>query len=130
MTYDDAMTKAILGFRVRHDGMTPRSYIYYNFNGFRIQFVFEDGQKGSHSPWAGPYDADKEADWHVIGEEKVEAWPDFVQTNWNVDAAIDVPDEPIFCPSVWEIEPIPAPKPDTVKTGWEIFDRHKDGSNS
>ena len=126
MTYDDAYTKAVLGFRIRHDGMTPRSYLYYNFKGLYIQFVNEDGQKGSSSLWAGPSDADKEANWHVIGEEKIEAWPDFVQTNWNVDTAIDVPDEPIFVPTCWRAEPEPAPKVDTVKTGWEIFDRHKD----
>ena len=95
MTYDEAISKCILGYRVRHDGMTPRSYLYYEFNGIRIQFVFESGEKGSSSLWAGPFDADKEADWKTIGEEKVEAWPGFVQTCWDVDLAKNIVDEPL-----------------------------------
>ena len=101
MKLKEALGKAVIGFKVRHDGMQAGSYIHYpDFNGFRIQFVFENGHLGSSSQWAGPDKSDKEANWYVIGEDKVEPWPDFVQTNWNVEAAINVVDEPIYAEEV------------------------------
>jgi hypothetical protein len=94
MNVNQALEKAVLGFRVRHDGMQKGSYIYYEFDGWRIQFT-NDGRKGSSSGWWAD-ESDKRDDWYVIGEN-IDAWPDFVQTNWNVEAAVDeiVEEEPI-----------------------------------
>lgn len=87
MTLDEALELAVLGYRVRHDGLQQNAYIHYDFNGWRIQFV-HDGRKGSSSGWDWNED-DKKADWYTVGEEKVEAWPDFVQTNWNIKQGIN-----------------------------------------
>lgn len=131
MTLDEALSKAVDGFKVRHNGMTNGAYIYYNFKGFRIQFADIQGRigGGSSSLWAGPVDDDKEADWYVLDADPNKPWPDFVQTNWDVDAAVDKidPEEPFICPSSWgwpEEEPA---KADSIKAGWAMFDKERTG---
>jgi hypothetical protein len=110
MTLDEALSKAVAGFKVRRFGMAEGNYLYYNFQGFELA-------KGKFEM----SDEDKAGDWYVIDAIAPEG------TNWDVEAAIDKPeDDVIFVPSCWEPEPIFIAKPDTVKAGWEMFDRARD----
>ena len=109
----DALSKAVGGYKVRHPDMPTGSFVHYDFDGFKIN------NKPFH--WT---DEDKAADWYIIDAIAP------VGTNWDVGAAIDVIDEPIFVPSCWEPEPIFITKPDTVKAGWLMFDRAKHAEQS
>jgi hypothetical protein len=105
MTLDEALEKVVLGFRARHDGMQPESFIYYEFNGFRIQFV-HDGKFGSSSGWWAE-EHDKEADWYVTETAvSATAWPELAQVVWDIDAALN------------EAEEAPI---SINKSGWDIF---------
>src|SRR5690348_8646869 len=88
MTYDEALSKAVLGFKVRRIDWPDNHYVYYAFDGWCIT-------KGNSSgPW---YGKNKSGEWIVI-DDKVEPWPAFAQTNWNVDAAVDeqVEETPVY----------------------------------
>jgi hypothetical protein len=112
MTLDEALSKTIIGYKARHFGMASGAFIHYDFDGFKIN--------GKPFYWN---EEDKAADWYIIDAIAPK------DTNWDVGAAIDiVEDDVIFCPSCWEIEPVFIAKPDTVKAGWEMFDRAKRGT--
>jgi hypothetical protein len=143
MTLDEALEKVVLGYHARHDGMAANAHIYYEFNGWRMGFN-HDGRVGSSSSWWAD-EADKEANWYITDAVVPPAWGNFQTIRWDIEAAVDAPfeqwkeavqfstnqtpmlsdDEPICVPTCWDaIAPAP-PKPDTVKAGWEMFDRGK-----
>lgn len=110
MTLREALSKAVLGFHVRHFGMAKGAYVHYpDFDGFKC----------NGKPWHWT-EEDKEADWYVIDAIVPK------NTNWDIGAAAtEIEDDVIYIPSCWDIEPIFISKPDTVKAGWEMFDRAK-----
>jgi hypothetical protein len=151
MTLDEALEKAVLGFKVRHEGLQAGAYIYYEFEGWRIQFT-HNGRKGSSSGWHwDDYgDQDKVDTWYCLdADPNNPGWPDFVQTNWDIEAAADRIDpeeptydqlpeeaaswgEPIVCPSAWETEDGHETEQEkqkreaaTIKQGWASFNANK-----
>lgn len=71
MNYEDALSAAIQGDRVRHDRMQPGSYLDYQFNGWRINF------EGGSSSGFSPREVDLFATWHVVplpSEMKRDSW--------------------------------------------------------
>jgi hypothetical protein len=60
MNFEEAVSAAILGDRVRPDTFTTAAYVDYQFNGLRIVYP-----SGSHSGFT-PTDADKAANWVVV----------------------------------------------------------------
>lgn len=79
MNLDQALSEAVLGAKVRHDGMTPLAYIHYEFAGWRIQFadIMDRPGEGSSSGWT-PRELDQQAEWYefVPPAKPVKAWPD------------------------------------------------------
>lgn len=51
LTCDEALEAAVLGYRVRCKSLQADAYIYYQFDGWRMQFV-HDGREGSSSGWS------------------------------------------------------------------------------
>lgn len=68
LTVDDALSLAVMGYKVRASDMQEGAFIDYNFNGWRIHFP-----GGASSGWSQrPHDAT--VDWHVIDDEHVDAY--------------------------------------------------------
>lgn len=129
MNIDDALSKAVDGFRVRHDGLPEGAFICYNFDGWRIQFS-HNGKLGSscnYQPDDYP-ERDHVENWYVIDANKnPTCWPDFVQTNWDIDAAIDRvdPEDIEICPSYWTVDEEKVNQEEKIKKGWLKFDKEK-----
>jgi hypothetical protein len=76
MTFDEALSAAIEGERVRADDMQPGSYVDYHFNGWRRNFA------GGASSGFTPTELDRAANWSIFEPEpKRDAWGRFPVPN-------------------------------------------------
>jgi hypothetical protein len=77
LTIDEGLEAAVLGYKVRYDGMPEGAYIHYDFNSWRIQFADIRGRigEGSSSQW-GITDHAKRAAWTIFDPQPqpVNAW--------------------------------------------------------
>jgi hypothetical protein len=80
LTIDEALEAAVLGYRVRHDGMQAGSYIHYEFNGWRHEFS-HDGKAGSSYAWTIDDEA-KRASWNIfeLKPPQLDSWGRPVQS--------------------------------------------------
>ncbi len=104
MTLDEALEKVTLGYYARHNDMAPNAHIYYEFDGYRMGFN-HNGRVGSSSAWQWS-DEDAAANWYITNAVVPKAWGHFQTINWDVEAAIDIVDEPTYI-------------------GWEMFNRER-----
>ena len=85
LTLDDALSLAVLGYKVRAVDMQPGSFIDYQFAGWRINF-----DSGSSSGWSKrPHD--ETVDWHVIDDVHVEAYKRAVAESFDEPVGMDLP---------------------------------------
>lgn len=68
LTLDDALSLAVLGYKVRASDMQDGAFIDYNFAGWRIHFP-----GGASSGWSQRAH-DATVDWHVIDDVHVDAY--------------------------------------------------------
>lgn len=68
LTVDDALSLAVMGYKVRASDMQEGAFIDYNFAGWRIHFP-----GGASSGWS-QRSHDATVDWHVIEDEHVNAY--------------------------------------------------------
>lgn len=68
LTCDDALSLAVLGYKVRAVDMGEGTFVDYNFNGWRINHA-----SGASSGWSART-IDYAADWHVLPDEHYDAY--------------------------------------------------------
>lgn len=81
LTVDDALSLAVMGYRVRAKDMQPGAYIDYQFAGWRINFP-----GGSSSGWSRR-SHDETVEWHVVDEPEP-AKPE--PSKWGKGIALDI----------------------------------------
>jgi hypothetical protein len=64
LSLDEALSAAVLGYRVTCDILPAGSYVHYEFNGWRHEFS-HNGRIGSSSAWT-PDDRFKDVPWRVF----------------------------------------------------------------
>jgi hypothetical protein len=74
LSFDEALSAAVIGFRVTCDLLPKGSYIHYEFNGWRHEFS-HNGRIGSSSAWTFD-DTHKAARWRTfeLREPKRDSW--------------------------------------------------------
>ena len=68
LTCDDALSLAVLGYKVRAEDMAEGTFVDYNFNGWRIHHA-----AGASSGWS-QRTHDYSVNWHVLPDEHYDAY--------------------------------------------------------
>lgn len=124
LTLDDALSLAVLGYKVHAVDMQPGSFIDYNFAGWRINF-----DSGSSSGWSQrPHDATVE--WRVIDDVHVNAYKAAVAESFDEPEGLIVTQSPGLNSQAWgrALRPVPPAPPaglviDAGARVWGLNDR-------